>query len=448
MAVTLCKTTYQYNKQPVSQEDMKKLLEIAEDYRKVKSYVYQRYGGIKSLSKIYPGYTVQNEMTESGLRAQLGLPSVYFYLAVFEALGDIKKQWSRTKSRVAGCINQNTNFTPEEKHYLRFVMKQSQCFEAVLTGKEMALAKEWEERYQEAAVGVDTARLNRYLCKQVRRHLDKLSAEKATGFSVAERAYRYGDHGIYLSTKEKRKRVFILLTDNNQYKRQIYIDLKPDERNLVIHVPVETAVRRHEDYHARIGLAPGMRHMFVTDKGHVYGERYGEYQFALAEYVRKGRSVYQKNRRNNTGRKKYYAGKARLEAALHSYINGEINRLLETEMPEEIFLPKLPQNTRAGVYKVYNNAAHMWQRGYIKKRLTQKCQENSIRLVEVFAKNIGKECSVCGATGKKEKEFFVCQACGAQLPERENVARNALLRGSAQRVSVSANVTDTEIKIE
>lgn len=61
---------------------MRKLQEIAEDYRAVKNYVYQRYGGIKSLSKIYPGYTVQNEMTASGLRASLGLPSVYFYLAV------------------------------------------------------------------------------------------------------------------------------------------------------------------------------------------------------------------------------------------------------------------------------------------------------------------------------------------------------------------------------
>ena len=39
---------------------MKKLQEIAGDYRTVKNYVYQRYGGIKSLSKIYPGYTVQN----------------------------------------------------------------------------------------------------------------------------------------------------------------------------------------------------------------------------------------------------------------------------------------------------------------------------------------------------------------------------------------------------
>ena len=72
----ICKTVHQYNKESVSDTDMHKLLDIAEDYRKVKNYVYDRFGGIGSLSKIYPGYTVQNEMTASGYRETLGLPAV------------------------------------------------------------------------------------------------------------------------------------------------------------------------------------------------------------------------------------------------------------------------------------------------------------------------------------------------------------------------------------
>ena len=73
----VCKTVHQYNKKPVPEEDMQKLLEIAKDYQTVKNYVYNRFGGISGLSKLYPGYTVQNEMTESGFRETLGLPSVY-----------------------------------------------------------------------------------------------------------------------------------------------------------------------------------------------------------------------------------------------------------------------------------------------------------------------------------------------------------------------------------
>ena len=104
---TICKTIHQYNKAPIPEENMKKLQEIADDYCRVKNYVYQRYGGINSLSKIYPGYTVQNEMITTGLREELGLPFVYFNLAVFDALGDIKSQWTKTKTAVLGKINNN-----------------------------------------------------------------------------------------------------------------------------------------------------------------------------------------------------------------------------------------------------------------------------------------------------------------------------------------------------
>ena len=120
---TICRTVHQYSKEPISQEDMRKLQEIAKDYCKVKNYVYTCYGGIASLSKLYPGYTIQNEMTKNGLRETIGMPSVYFYLAIFDALGDIKSQWARTKSKVLGLISRNSELSSEEKHYLRFLIK-------------------------------------------------------------------------------------------------------------------------------------------------------------------------------------------------------------------------------------------------------------------------------------------------------------------------------------
>ena len=111
----VCKIVCQHSKGTIRTEDMEKLREIALDCRKVKNYVYDRFGGIGSLSKLYPGYTIQNEMTASGLRSELDLPSVYFYLAVFDALGDIKSQWTRTKSKVLGLVGENKNLTADER---------------------------------------------------------------------------------------------------------------------------------------------------------------------------------------------------------------------------------------------------------------------------------------------------------------------------------------------
>ena len=205
---TVFKTLHQYSRNPVPRADMEKLEAIAKDYCHVKNHVYQQYGGIGSLPKIYPGYTVQNEMTGSGLRARLGLPSVFFYCAIFDALGDIKSRWSHTKNKIEENIRKNPNLTPEDRHYLRFVMKQSQCFEAILLGKPIVLGQNWQESYDSIRAGVDERRLNQYLRRQVRKHTGKMRTDAADGFSMTAKAYRYGDNGgshwIFISTKENR----------------------------------------------------------------------------------------------------------------------------------------------------------------------------------------------------------------------------------------------------
>ncbi|HAP20928.1 MAG TPA: hypothetical protein DCR27_06595 [Lachnospiraceae bacterium] len=438
MPDTLYKTIIQYNKEPISETDMAKLEELAIDYGSVKNYVYQRYGSIRSLSKIYPGYSVQNEMTQSGLRERLGLPSVYFYSAVFDALGDIKTEWAHAKARVEASIRENPNFTEKDRHYLRFCLKQSQCLEAVLLEKEISLSGDWQNLYREIEADVEnTDRLCQYLRRQVRKHLKTPHTEVRDGFSVTPKGYRYKDHGIYISTKENRKRVFVLLTDANQYDRRLYVRLYPKDGKLRISVPVVQKVKKYREYQNVIGLAVGMRAMLVTDQGHVYGGEYGVYQKALTEYVREGMIRYNRNKKNNPGRKKYAAGKIRLETALHTYINAEINRLLDTEMPETLYIPKLPQASKAGVNKKMNHAATLWQRGYVRDRLELKCRQRSVRLVEVFGKGISSICSGCGNAGTKTEELFICPSCGLQLSERENTARNVRKRGEEKDRPVS-----------
>lgn len=136
-------------------------------------------------------------MTKSGLRAEIGIPSVYFYLAVFDALGDIKSQWTRTKSKVLELLRKNENLSPEEKHYLRFLLKSPNAFEAVLNQKPIRLLHEIEMKHSELAAQVDSEKLHRYLRRQVRKyHTGQHHTDAASGFSVAERAYRYADHQL------------------------------------------------------------------------------------------------------------------------------------------------------------------------------------------------------------------------------------------------------------
>lgn len=444
---TVCRTIHQYNKEPISDGDMKKLLEIAEDYRRVKNYVYARYGGIGSLSKLYPGYTVQNEMTASGFRAELGMPSVYFYRAVFDALADIKSQWAKTKAKVSGLIGQNDHLTAEEKHYLRFLLKSPNAFETALNQKPIQLPREMQMKYEELCMCVDTEKLHRYLARQVRKyHVRKLHSDSAEGFYITERAYRYGEekdrreeshrqrrYGIFIATKENRKRIFIPLTDENAYDRQLFIKLKPEENGVEIHIPMEIKVKYHWNYTKEVGLSMGMQHMFTTHEGKIYGERFGELQQELADYMRAAAATYRRERENNAGRRKYQARRERLDARIKSYVNQEINRLIEEEKPKALYLPKLPGNSSAGYNRKINYAVGVWKKGLVRERLQQKCLEHSVEIVDVFGKGISSECSECGAAGKYSGEVFHCAVCGYQTDKKINAARNAVKRGSGQR---------------
>lgn len=426
---SICKIVCQYNQEPLLKEDMDKLQDIARDYGKVKEYVFQRYGGIKGLPKIYPGYTVQNEMNRSGFRDQLGLPSVYFNLAVFDALRDIRSQWTRTKAVILERVNQNPGLAEEEKHYLRYVLKVSNAFEAILNCRDVELRKDLFQQYELLREPVDAGKLDSYLRRQVRRIHKRINLGAADGFSMSERAYRYGEHGIYISTKEKRKRIFIRLTDNNQYVRQLYIKLFPKQGNVEIKVPVNVRIQSHPDYAGQVGIAVGMQSVIVTDKGTRYGEKLWDYQTEMADWVRASAQKYHPKNEAESGRKKYTRQKRRMTEQLHSYINMELNRFLRTEKPKVIYVPKLPRPAKHGGKKEINNSVNMWQRGYIRKRLQQKCLEQSVELVEVFGKDIGRQCSRCGGLGTKKGGAFLCPACGYETDLKQNAAQNAKIRG-------------------
>ena len=428
----LVKITCQYNKNPIAIEDMQKLMEIAEDYKKVKNYVYARYGGIDGFSKLYPGYTVQNEMTKSGLREKLGMPSVYFYLAIFEALGDLKAQWSITKKQIMDRIRRHEEFSNEEKHYLRFLLKVDNALDDVLHNRQIMLTGKIGQEYEHCKEQIDVNRLHHYLRRQVRKYLPRLRTEKADSFSIGERAYRYDDNGIYISIKQKRQRIFVPLTDGNRYARQLRIILFPEERRLEIRVPIDVKIRRHADYVQETGVALGIHTMLTTSDGNTYGEELGRYLTEKADWLRRENSQYAKQRMidsNPIGRKKHEEQKKKIDEKIHSYINQEINRFVRTEKPAMVYLAKLPPNSYGGNYQSANYITTIWERGYIRKRFIQKCREQNIQVEEVFGKNISTLCSSCGKNGKKRNGKFICSTCGMEINEKQNTARNTLQRG-------------------
>ena len=178
-----------------------------------------------------------------------------------------------------------------------------------------------------------------------------------------------------------------------------------------------------------VGSSLGMFTMLTTDQGRRYGEQFGAYQTEYAGWMRRQAIRYRCNRADNPGRKKYQARKERYTARLHGYINQELNRFLRTEKPQAVYIAKLPRPQGGGKNGTINYSVTLWQRGYIRKRLEQKCREHSVSLIEVLGKDISRECSHCGQAGTRFEGIFHCAACGYQAEEKTNTARNAIRRG-------------------
>lgn len=446
----ICKALHQYSRGKISSENMDALMEIGHGCMVTKNYIYQRYGGIKSLGKLYPGYAVEAEVKEAGFREKIGLPSVYFSASVNRALGDIKIMWAQVKNGINDAAGRNERFSPEDRHYIRFVVKVSGCFENILNGKPVSLPEEIQSKYESIIAelgdgsGQRVRNLNRYICRQARKRLYRQHTDNTTYFTIKKQGYRYGEsegkHGIFLATKVNRQRMFIPLTDTNVYDRMLDIKLNPQKRNIEIIIPLFVNTKQHENYTNEIGISLGLWDMVTTSTGNVYGSEFGKMQQEISKFILK--ENYQNGRESVSGAQRYLAHKAKMDAALKNYVNMEINRMLAQEKPKTVYMAKLPRNPgmhTAGHRDVRQltkdsgdtHFLRMWKKGFVTERLQWKCQKNDINIIEVIGKGVSTECSACGQKGTVKGENFQCPACGFKENKKVNGARNALNRGKS-----------------
>lgn len=435
---TAYKTLRQYSK-PLPDETMEFLRGIAADYARVKAYVYRRYSGIASLEKLYPGYTVQNEMNAAGYRKEINLPYSYYSMAMFEALADIKSGWANLKNKISELVRRNKNLSDAERHYIFTVLKTDRMYAAALN------RRAFEPPAKFAAADINYNKLHNLICRLTRKHKAPCGggSGRADYFKVVNTGFRYADGGLWLGARLPNKRLFIPLTDGVKHSKPLMARLK--ENTVEILVPAEVKVKTHRDYTNKIALHLGYAAMFTASGGGVYGGGLGQALSKRTERIhakQKLRGAHQSAyfkaaergalkqaaviKANNLGVKKFISQNNREMAGIKSYINAEINRMLETEKPREIIIPSqsiayAPRMQRAAKHKLSR-----WTVGYIRKRLSDKCAQNAVKLTPVNVGAACRTCALCGKPGKRVNNVFVCGACGVRRPYAQNTAKNLI----------------------
>ncbi|MDR1687116.1 MAG: transposase [Clostridiales bacterium] len=432
---TVVRTVKQYSK-PLPAETMEFLTGIAKDYAKVKAYVYARYSGIGSLGKIYPGFTVINEINLTGLRQELNLPYDYYSIAILDALGSIKSEWSKLKAKIISLVRQNENLTDAQRHYIYAVLKQDKVYSAVLNRQEL------ERPATAAADELSTKKLNNLICRLTRKYKTKPEANlSGVYFKADKHAYRYKKGGITLASRTPYERVFIPLTDKCKYTKQITVRI--NEKNAEINIPVESKVKTHEDYINKVALHIGYSVMLTTSGANEYGGKLGallseranrisgklkargEYYATVRKYTQSGNIRRAKTiEQNNLGRIKFVSQNKRELEQIKSYINEEINRMIETEKPGEVVIPAKNKMFSKHMSKESRYKLSRWLVGFIRERLKFKCALHNIQVKEVSAAYTVSVCEACGAAGQRTNMTFVCGKCEAKIPSALNAARN------------------------
>lgn len=432
---TITKTVWQYSK-PLPPETLAFLQGIAEDYGKVKNFVYGRYSGIKNMNRLVPVYDVLNEMRHCGLRAQLNLPVAYYELAVSEAVTDIRGMWGMLKNKMRTLINANDNLSADDRTYLRTVLKINSVFSAILN------RQEYELPHKVAGLEIDVKRLNNLLCRLVRKHLQSPMTSSQAGFKVTPTGYCYKEQSLYLASRQPRKRVCIPLRDSNTSSRQLHIVLKGDIA--VIARPVDVSAKHSLEAQNTIFAYIGYKDMLTLSNGHVYGENLNKLVSPETE------RLYEKNKErkryydaycenkekgnlkkaeiiltNNLGKQKYLRIKQREREKTANYINAELNRLLREEKPCRIVITKpIIKGRRKLSYAAANRRLARSFSGYIREKLAYKCRLYGIELEQISPYATVSTCSECGAEGKREQYDFICANCGLKFSAALNAARN------------------------
>lgn len=438
------KTVWQYS-EPLPEDTMELLKGIAADYCKVKNYIYKRYSGVGSLDKLTPVYSILNEMRHCGLREQLNLPVVYYELAIADAVTDIKARWGTVKNKIGGLITENENLSADDRRYLRTVLKLNSTYAAILNRKEYEMPKNAE------GLEIDVKHLNSLLCRLTRRYLMPPETDSANLFRISPNGYSYKNGVLYIVCRVPRKRIPIPLKDSRTFDRQIQIHIKKD--SVALAIPVETKVKKHEDYTNTVYVHIGYQDMFTLSDGTVYGKdlesKVTPETERLANKNRERHKIYtvykqnteDGNRKkaksietNNLGREKYDRQKEKERNRTTAFINSEINRMIRTEKPNKVVITRsVAVNRTKHFSKSANRKLTRSFNAYIRERLAYKCRINSIELVEINSNGTGKICSNCGAEGKRQGLEFYCESCGRKttvpLNSAENIKKKYLNKG-------------------
>jgi putative transposase len=246
------------------------------------------------------------------------------------------------------------------------------------------------------------------------------------------------DYWLKVSTLEKGNPVYIPLKANTYAEKlegeflnycQVVED---DEGNIEFRIIKQLKKKEYIPATDEIAIDLGLRPLFATDKGDLFGRNFFDILKAFDKKITKRMSSLQKGNIRPRSDKKYRKYVNNLREILKNEINRLINVIVEIYKPRRIIIERLDFRSPE-LSKRLNRILQNFGKRYIKEKLERLQQLYDIEVIEINPAYTSQECNSCGYIDKnnrKDTQEFECKACGNKTNAQANGAKNILKRSS------------------
>jgi transposase, IS605 OrfB family, central region len=246
------------------------------------------------------------------------------------------------------------------------------------------------------------------------------------------------DYWLKVSTLEKGNPVYIPLKTNT-YAEKVdgeflnYCQIIEDDNgNIEFRIIKQLKKKEYIPATNEIAIDLGLRPLFATDKGDLFGRNFFDTLKAFDEKITKRMASLQKRGIRPRSDRKYRKYVDNLRDLLKNEINRLINVIIRIYKPRRIIIEKLDFRSPE-LSKRMNRMIQNFGKRYIKEKLQRLQELYGIEITEINPAYTSQECSCCGYVDKRNRrdtQEFECKACGNKTNAQVNGAKNILKRSS------------------
>ena len=456
---TMIKCVKQYS---YSSDYIDELLLITKRYNSARNYFYSRFSGIKSIGKLKSHRKlIRDVLMREGSCEMFGLQSRQWKMALEDAIGNIKSNWSNSKNKIKVAISNNENLSKDDKHYMFYILKFDSILVDVLTSTKFTAPKGLAE------IKVDDNRkayLHKLICRYIRKYKSNISySKRLMTIQLDADMYEYiqKKDGLYIEIMSlvPRKRLSFKLKDNHIYKGNISIIINKQDRSIAIHKGLKVEAKALNETSVNVvGIDKGYSTMLSCSNNKEYGCELGSILskqtellseknkkrnrlYALAKEYSKAENHEKASNilKNNLGYIKKDRQSQKFQGRLKSYVNMSINLFMLDAKAKEVIIEDLTfKSNYSNKGKAYNRKMTQWVKGYIDERLEYKLKYNSINIEKVNPAYTSQVCADCGAFVKRNNSIIMCPTCG-EKDANINAAKNILNRKYDKEINLYTN---------